>query len=299
MADGIPAPEASKRTTRLLLIAAGALVVALGVLVTLPGRGTPNVVARASTSASVTAGSPTQSPSPDGPTGTPTQSPPWSPSGSTVTEVPTSTSGTTSSTGTPAGVTTGPTTRPGRAVGSSARPPRTSTASTPPARPTHSTSTSAAVVGVSPLPGFGYGDRVTLLDPAVVDSRVVAVSNKAAMRTVSTSASLEQRQASSWVVRHGLAGDGCVSFESVAMPGRYLVSSGKSLAVAGGTGVSFTGAATFCVHSPALDGSWGVSLSPWSAGSKSLTRRRDGYLELKPSGDSPLLQTFKLWTAPA
>jgi len=298
VADGIPAPAASRRTTRVLFIAAGALVVALAVLVTLPGRGTPNVVARATPNVGSSAGPGTQTTSTVGPTGGPTASPTWSPSATAGTT-------TTLTTSPPADATAGPTSGPGLPGQPTVYRPHTSRAATPPARATRSTSspgaapTTNSTAQTSPLPGFAFGDRVTLLDPAVVDSRVVAVSNKAVMRTVSTSASLEQRQASSWLVRHGLAGDGCVSLESVAMPGRYLVSSGKSLAVAGGTGSSFTGAATFCVHSPALDGSWGVSLSPWSAGSTSLTRRRDGYLELKPSGDSPLLQTFKLWTAPA
>ena len=299
MADGVPAPDSSRRTTRVLVIAAGALVVALGVLVTLPGRGTPTVVARPTPSAgatpsAVTSGGATAPTAPTAPVSSPAVTSPSPGTGGTAAgPVPT------------VGVTTAPTTRPGLpgvAAGypprrpSSGPPTRTSsqrppTATTP--APTRSTARS------SPLPGFGFGQRVTLLDPAVLDRRVTDVGGVAVMQTIPTSASLPVRQSASWVVRQGLAGTGCLSLESVSAPGSYLVSSAGRLRVAAGGGSGFAGAATFCVLSPALDGTWGVSLDPWNQSGVTVTRRSDGTLAVLRTGLSPTSQTFKLWTAPA
>jgi Alpha-L-arabinofuranosidase B (ABFB) domain len=301
VADGVPAPTASRRTTRVLVIAAVALTGAIGVLVTLPGRGTPTVVAKATPSgaspAAVASATPSQGQA--GPTGSPTSSPAWSPSGSDPpTTAATTSTATSTSTSEPIGTSTSrtstrrPTTAPATRRPTVGPPTGAPTTRRPPPR-------TGSAVAVSPLPGFGYGEHVTLLDPAVLDRRVVDVGGAAVMQVISASSSASVLKSASWVVRRGLADRGCVSPESVSAHGRYLVSSAGRLAVAARSGSGFDGAATFCVRSPALDGTWGVSLNPWNQATMTVTRRPDGLLGVRPSGASPRSQTFKLWAAPA
>ena len=305
----MPVPAASRRTTRILVIAAVALAVALGVLVTLPGRGTPTVVARATpsgaSSSAVTPASPTGGLA--GPTGSPSSSPAWSPSGPSPTR---SVAGPTTSVSGPTTSVSGPTSTSEPTGPPTSRPPTRRPTSAPATRPptgaprtsapttrTPPTTISAAVR--SPLPGFGFGEHVTLLDPAVLDRRVANVGGAAVMQVIPLSAPTSVLQSASWVVRPGLADKGCVSFESVSAPGSYLVSSAGRLRVALRSGGSFDGAATLCVRSPALDGTWGVSLNSWQQRASSVTRRLDGLLGVLPSGTSPRSQTFRLWVAPA
>ena len=122
------------------------------------------------------------------------------------------------------------------------------------------------------------------------------------MTPFTASSPVAVKQATSWVVRAGLATSGCVSLESVAVPGSFLRRSGAQVVLSPQeTGSAFAVDATFC-PSRSYDSGLGLSLLADGSSSQFLYRAADGTVRIGPLDGTAARNaavTFSVWQGTA